>query len=116
MSTRTLLSDQAGNATSAAIRVKPLLGNSVMETVLIRGYGTWNGATVTLKVSDDANNSPPTWTGLTSETGTAVAVFTADFAVNIEIPSGLWFRAEVSGSGSPQSSLTIRATGDLEAG
>ncbi len=80
---------------------------------MIRGYGAWNSATVTLKVSDDAGS---TWTGLTSETGATIAVFTADFAVNIEIPSGLWFRAEVSGSGSPQSSLTVRATGDLEAG
>jgi len=111
MSTRTLFSTQTGDGNSPGIRIKPTPGNSVMETVMIRGYGTWSGVTVTLKVSDNAS----TYTGMTNATGTAIAVFTADFAVNIQIPSGLWFRAEVSGSGSPVPSLTVRATGDLEA-
>lgn len=114
MSTRTLFSDKAGNGTSVGIRLKPHPGNSIPETVMIRGYGFFNGATVTLQISDNALNSPSAWTGLTNDTGTAIGVFTNDFAVNIKIPSGLWFRAEVSDSGSPQSSLTVRATGDLE--
>ena len=116
MSTRTLFSAQAGDGNSAGIRVKPHPGNSVMETVMIRGYGSWNGVTVTLTISDNATASPSTFTGLTDTTGSAIGVFTGDFAVNIEIPTGLWFRAEVSGSGSPVPSLTVRATGELEAG
>jgi len=115
MSTRTLFSAQTADGNSAGIRVKPVVGNSVMETVMIRGYGTWSGATVTLKVSDNGNASPATWTAWTSETGSAIGAFTSDFAVNLQVPSGLWFRAEVSGSGSPLPSLTVRASGDLEA-
>ena len=114
MTTKTLLSAQAADGNSAAIRVKPHPGNSVMETVMIRGYGTWSGATVTLTVSDNATASPSTFTGWTDDTGTASGVFTDDFSVLMSIPSGLWFRAEVSGSGSPVPSLTVRATGELE--
>ena len=114
MATFSLFSAQAADGNSAARRVKPTPGNSVMETVMVRGYGTWSGATVTLTISDNATASPSAFTGLTDATGTAQAVFTADFACNLEIPSGLWFRAEVSGSGSPIPSLTVRATGDLE--
>jgi len=111
MSIRTLFSAQAGDGNSSGVRVTPHPGNTVKETIMVQGYGTWSGATVTLKVAFD--NS--TYTGLTTETGTAIAAFTDDFAVNLEIPTGLWFRAEVSGSGSPVPSLTVRAAGDLVA-
>jgi hypothetical protein len=115
MSTMTLFAAQAADAASAAIRIKPITGNVLLETVLVQGTGTWSGATVTLQVSLNGNASPATWGGMTDTSGTAIAVFTDTFAVNLELPTGCWFRAVVSGSGSPVPSLTVKAAGDIEA-
>jgi len=115
MTTRTLFSAQAADANSAGVQVTAHPGNVVKETVMIQGYGTWNSATVTLQVSIDGNVSSPTYVGMTTETGSVIGAFTDDFSVNIEVPTGLWFRAVLSGSGSPVPSLSVRAAGDLVA-
>ena len=115
MATITLFSAAAADAASAGVRVTPHAGNVVKETVLLQGSGTWGASTLTLQVSLNGDASPATWVGMTNESGTAIAAFTADFTVNLELPSGCWFRAVISGSGSPVPSLTVKAAGDIEA-
>lgn len=112
MTTLTLASALAGDGSTSVGRVKTVPGNNLRETVLIIGNGTWNGATLTLQVSADGS----TYVGLQNESGTAIGAFTSDFAINLELPKGVRFKGVVSGSGSPTSSLNVKAVGDIEAG
>ena len=111
MPTVTLFENQVGDATSTVVgRVRPVTGNTRIERILVRGFGTWNGATVRFQVSDD--NS--TFQNLTDEKGYAIGLYGADFASLLDIPTGTWFKVVIADSGSPLGSLTIKAFGDVE--
>jgi hypothetical protein len=70
----------------------------------------WNGATVRFQVSDDN----VTFQNLTDEKGYAIGLYGDDFASLLDIPSGTWFKVAIADSGSPVSSLTVKASGDVE--
>ncbi|MBE9550281.1 MAG: hypothetical protein IMF09_12820 [Proteobacteria bacterium] len=79
--------------------------------ILLRGWGSWSSATVRLQVSDDGSN----YQNLTDEKGYAVGLFGDNFATLIPMPTGVTFRVVIADTGSPESSLTIRASGDIGA-
>jgi len=106
----TLFEDQLGDATSTVIgRVRLVIGNTRIERILVRGFGTWSGATVRFQVSDDN----VTFQHLTDHQGYAIGLYGDDFASLLDIPTGIYFKVVIAGSGSPQSSLTVKATGDV---
>jgi len=107
----TLFKNQAGDATSSVGRVRLVIGNTQIERILVKGSGTWAGATVRFQVSDD--NS--TFQHLTDEKGYAIGLYGDNFASLLDIPSGVFFRVVIADSGSPVSSLTIKAIGDVVA-
>ena len=105
----TLFENQAGDATSSPGRVRLVRGNVRIERILVTGNGTWNSATVRFQIS--TNND--TFQNLTDESGYAIGVYGDNFASLLDIPQGVYFRAVIADSGSPQSSLTIKAFGDV---
>ena len=107
----TLFENQVGDATSTVVgRVRPVRGNTRIERILVRGYGTWSDTTtVRFLISD--NNA--TFQNLTDESGYAIGVYGDDFASLLDIPSGTYFKVQIADSGSPTSSLTIKAIGDV---
>jgi hypothetical protein len=106
----TLFADQVGDATSTVVgRVRRTIGNSRIERILVKGSGTWSGATVRFQVSEDNVN----FQHLTDEKGYAIGLYGDDFASLLDLPSGIYFRVVIADSESPQSSLTIKAFGDV---
>jgi hypothetical protein len=108
----TLFENQTSDATSTVIgRVRPVIGNTRIERILVQGYGSWNSSTVRFQVSVDNVN----FQHLTDEMGYAIGLYGDDFASLLDIPSGVYFRVVIADSGSPLPSLTIKASGDVVA-
>jgi hypothetical protein len=88
------------------------------ELVVITVSGTWSAVTVTPQISlDYGTSSPATWVAVkvvaTDGTLSDVAM-TASGAFELQIPTGVHFRLNVSGSASPLPSLNALAHGDIE--
>ena len=106
----TLFENQGGDATSTVVgRVRPVIGNTRIERILVKGFGTWSGATVRFQVSEDN----VTFQHLTDEKGYAIGLYGDDFASLLDMPSGIYFKVVIADSESPQSILTIKAIGDV---
>jgi len=106
----TLFENQTGDATSTVVgRVRLVTGNTRIERILVKGSGTWSGATVRFQASEDN----VTFQHLTDESGYAIGLYGADFASLLDMPSGIYFRVVIADSGSPQPSLTVKAIGDV---
>lgn len=84
------------------------------ELVSLEMRGTWSGVTATVKICN-VLDSPQNWLQPFDANGAAVGSFTADCQTNIELPSGCYFTVDISGSGSPLPSLTVRAAGEIQA-
>lgn len=69
--------------------------------------GTWAGVTATLQVCMDSSASPRVFANVPA------ASFTQDVADSWHIPSGAYFRLNVTGAGSPLSALTFAVRGDI---
>jgi len=85
------------------------------ELVLIQVNGTWGSGTINPQVTLNYGTSPEVWTNvqIVANDGTLADVaITADAAIELEIPSGVWFRLNLTGATGP--SLTARARGDIE--
>jgi len=104
-----LFSNQTGDATSSAGRVRQVLGNTGVEGIFVRAHGTWNLATVQMLVSDDN----VTYQMLKDSRGDLLGFFNKDAAMLLTVPSGSYLKAVVSDSGSPGPSLTVRVSGDV---
>jgi len=107
----TLFSNQVGDGTSSVGRVRLVTGNTQIERVLVTGSGTWGDATARFQVSSDN----VTFQHLTDEKGYAIGLYGDDFASLLDLPAGTYFRVKIADSGSPQSTLTIKASGDVVA-
>ena len=105
----TLFNAQIGDATSSTGRVRPVIGNTQIERVLVQGFGTWGDSTARFEVS--VNNA--TFQNLTDEKGYAIGLYGADFASLLDLPAGVYFRCVIADSSSPQSSLTVKVAGDV---
>ena len=107
----TLFQDQVGDATSTVVgRVRPILGNTKIERILVKGYGTWTDTTAaTFLVSDDNAN----YQALTDAWGYTIGRYGDDFASLLDVPSGTYFKVQIANSGSPAGSLTIKVIGDV---
>jgi hypothetical protein len=107
----TLFSNQAGNATSTVVgRVRQTIGNTKVERILVAGNGSWNDATVRFQVSVDN----VTFQDLTDASGYAIGLYGDDFASLLDLPGGTYFKVIIADSAFPQSTLTIKASGDVE--
>lgn len=69
--------------------------------------GTWSSATAQLELCLDESASPQVWAAVPA------AGFTLDVADIWNLPASTLFRVTVSGTGSPQASLTLTVRGDL---
>lgn len=86
------------------------------ELVIIQVAGTWGSGTVNPQITLNYGVSPEEWTNVqnVANDGTLADVaITADGVVQLEIPSGVHFRLNLTGATTP--SLTARARGDIEA-
>ena len=86
------------------------------ELVLIQVAGTWGSGTINPQITLNYGVSPEEWTNVqhVANDGTLADVaITADAVIQLEIPSGVYFRLNLTGATTP--SLTARARGDIEA-
>ena len=107
-----LFTDQVGDATSSAGRVRPVTGNTRIERIMVRGSGTFGDAIMAVQISD--NNA--TWQPPTDFMGYSIHRYATEFASLVDLPSGYYFRAVISDNGSPVSStLSCKVFGDVMA-
>ena len=114
-------SPQTGVADGASIACKTIArtdgaqqgGRS--ELVVVQVTGTWGGGTINPQITLDYGTSPEVWTNVQAiaSAGTLADVaITADAVLQLEIPSGVYFRLNLTGA--TGASLTARARGDIE--
>lgn len=71
------------------------------ELISVFAWGTFAGVTVKLQISPDKSE----WFDL------ADATFTAKGTINLQIPDGVYYRANVSGTGSPAPAVSLAVVG-----
>ena len=108
---KTLFSNQTGDGTSSPATVKSDSTQSHIEAVMVQGSGGFGGGTLTLEACADPDASPQAWTGLVDAQGNATGAFDGEFCILLDLPSGVAFRAALSGASG--ASLTVTARGDL---
>ena len=107
-----LFTDQVGDATSSAGRVRPVTGNTRIERIMVRGSGTFGDAIMAVQISD--NNVA--WQPPTDSSGYSLHRYSVPFASLVDLPSGYYFRVVVTGNGSPISSnLSCKVFCDVSA-
>lgn len=117
MATVNLFSAQTGDGNSTSFKVKEYAGAISNESVLLQASGSFNGATLKLEACADPAASPQVWSTVRTmkEDGTQADVaYAAAFAMNINVVTGAAYRGVLSGSGSPQPSLSLDVAGDIE--
>ena len=116
-------SPQTGVADGASVALKTVTRDDTgsrkggrSELVVIQVAGTWGGGTVNPQLTLNYGVSPEEWTNIAivANDGTMADVaLTADGVFELNIPTGVHFRLNLSSS--TAASITARAHGDIEA-
>jgi len=94
-----LFTNQTVDGSSIAFRLRPDDGNREDQSILLV-YGTWDGATVTLTVSNDRDG---TFVPLRDAYGAQIGVFTADSGVSVDAGKHAFGKLTLSDAGASTS-------------
>jgi len=90
-----LFTNQTTAGSSVAFRLRPDDGSRDDQALLLV-YGTWDGASVTLTVSNDRTG---TFVPMRDAYGAQIGVFTADSGVSVDVGKHAFGKLTLSGEG-----------------